>query len=223
MAATTRLILAGFFITAAAVSALAQESSVASSDGADGDPWHETLKGFDQWVLIQQVYTPKQTAEMRAKILEKSRRLPPDQSEEFRAEVDAKLAILFSAEARDARAWLSSTLAVASDSYAQKIKDKIPDVAKTSPDQLQEELSAFEYRRGGVKQYQQGVQKSREMAVKAVEEDASHQTEAATKARSVPTYNPAPGGKAINVPKSHEPYHSPYALKDPYAPFLRFW
>jgi hypothetical protein len=228
--AAIRFILAGFIITAATVRAPAQEPPVASSDGegvtdryADGDPWQETLKDFDQWVLVQRVYTPKQTAEMRAKILEKSRSLPPEEAAKLRGEIDAKLAILFSAEAREAREWLSSTLAVASDSYAQKIKAKIPDVAKTTPDQLQEELSSFEYRRSGVRQYQRDIQTSRETAAKAVQDDARRQAKAAAKARSVPTYNPAPGGPAMNVQKSHERYHSPYALKDPYAPFFRFW
>lgn len=228
--ATVRLILLGMILVAA-VRAPAQEpladSPVDRGEPADlfanEDPWRDTLRAFDQWAIVQQVYTPKQAAEMRAKILEKSHRLSPEEGEKFRAEIDAKLAVLLSAEAREARTWLSTTLAVASDSYANKIKAKIPDVVKSSPDQLQAGLDTFEYRRGGVPAFQQGVQQSREMTVKATQDDARRQAEAAARARTVPIYTPPPGGKAIGGPNSRVPFHSPYGLKDPYAPFFRFW
>jgi hypothetical protein len=229
------LVLVGalFLVVTVAMPVTAQQLQFAPPAGEAGispsalsAPWQQTLQTFEDWVQIQQLYTPQQTAEMRTKLLEKAYRLAPEESESFRHEIDAKLRVLMSEEARDARKWLASTLAVASDSYAQKIKAKLPDVVKESPNELMADLNAFESRQSNVKQYQQGLQETRQMTIKANEEDSRRQAEANAQAHVGSGYNPAPGGKAIGGPGSYQRYRSPYGPTIPYGAFgvgFRFW
>jgi len=189
------------------------------------EPWQQTLRDFDEWAQIQRLYTEQQVAEMREKILEKVADLPPEDSDRFRDEVNAKLHVMLSAEARDARKWLTDTLAVASDSYAKKVRAKMPDVVKESSSDLAADLDRFGSRQTNVKQYQQGMQKTREMQIKSLEENARRQAEANAKAREGSVYNPAPGGASRREPRTIYRYQSPYGPTSPYSinSAYRFW
>jgi hypothetical protein len=200
-------------------------SSARGSDPAASNLWRQTLQVFDEWGQFQQIYTPTQIAEIRRKMLDKAANLSPADSEQFRGEIDAKLHVLMSAEARDARKWLTDTLAVASDSYAKKIRSQLPDVVNESAPQLQADLDAFEAREASVKQYQQGFQQTRQMQVKALEEDARRQAEANAAAHVGSNYNPAPGGAAIGGPGAYQRYRSPYGptLPSGFGWGYRFW
>ena len=162
---------------------------------------------------------------MRGKILDKIVSLPTEDSERFRDEVNAKLHVMMSAEARDARKWLNDTLAVASDSYAAKIRAKLPDVVKESPNELQADLDKFEARESNVKQYEKGMQETRQMQIKSLEEDARRQAAANANARAASTYNPAPGGATSRAPRTYQRYSSPYGPTSPYSIGLgyRYW
>jgi hypothetical protein len=198
-------------------------SNLAGRSSLVSEPWQQTLRGFDEWSQVQQVYMPQQIAEMRRKILEKASSLSAAESERFRGEINAKLHVLMSAEARDARKWLADTLAVASDSYAEKVRAKLPDITKESARQLQADLDAFEARESNVKQYQQGLQETRKLAVRELEEDARGQAEANAQAHVGTNFNPAPGGTAIGGPGAYQRYRSPYGPTLPYGIGFRFW
>jgi hypothetical protein len=118
---------------------------------------------------------------------------------------------------------LADTLAVASDSYAEKIRAKLPDITKESARQLQADLDAFEARESNVKQYQQGLQQTRQIAIRELEEDARRQAESNAQAHVGTNYNPAPGGAAIGGPGAYSRYVSPYGPTLPYGIGLRFW
>jgi hypothetical protein len=198
-------------------------SSLAASSNVLSESWQETLRGFDEWSRVQQVYLPQQIVEMRRKMLDKATSLSPAESERFRGEISAKLHVLMSAEARDARKWLADTLAVASDSYAEKIRAKLPDITKESARQLQADLDAFEARESNVKQYQKGLQETRQMAIRELDEEARRQAESNAQAHVGTNYNPAPGGAAIGGPGAYGRYVSPYGPTLPYGFGLRFW
>jgi hypothetical protein len=201
-----------------------ESGALGNSSGIDAR-WRETLSSFDEWAIIQRLYTKPQIAEMRAKILEKIADLPPEDSERFRDEVNTKLEVMMSGEARDARKWLNDTLAVASDKYAQKVRANLPDVVKESPSQLQADLDAFASRQTSAKQYQQGMEKTREMQIKALETNARRQAAANARARDNNVYNPAPGGAVIRERRPNYRYSSPYGPTSPYSiyPAYRLW
>jgi len=193
------------------------------STTAIGGPWQQTLRAFDEWAQIQQTYTAEQITDMRRRMLEKAVSATPAVSEQFRAEINAKLQLLMGAEARDARRWLAATLAVASDSYAQKVRAQLPDVTKDSPAQLQAALDAFEARETTMKQYQQGLDQTRQMQIRAIQDSERRQAEANAQAHVGSNYNPAPGGAPSGVPNANLRYYSPYRPIIPYGFGLRYW
>jgi len=220
-----------FVSTVWAIPVLGQPSPFVPSANAVRDnssslsaAWQQTLQSFDDWGRVQEIYTPPQLAEMRQKMVEKAYRLAPDESESFRGDINAKLHILMSAEAGEARRWLTNTLAVASDSYAQKVRAQLPDVVTESPRQLQADLDAFAARQANVKQYQQGLEQTRQMAIKAIEADTRRQADANAQAYVGQTYNPYPSAAPIGGSAAYQRYRSPYTPAAPILPFgYRFW
>jgi hypothetical protein len=159
-----------------------------SADAAERDEilqgpvWRETMRSWDAWLTVQQVYDKDQVKKLKRQLAERVERMSATELEEFLEDLQAKLQILSGAEARDARRWLSDTLSVASDKYATKVRAKLPDVANLSAAELQRELDKFEERRGQVQRTEEGLQRSRQERVKAVQADLRRQHEESEKA-----------------------------------------
>lgn len=164
------------------------------------------LRDFDAWARVQTLYEPEQVKKFRARIVEKAGQLSGDDLAAFLADLTDRLHVLTSEEARDARRWLNQTLSVASDSYAKEIRSKLPDVAKLSAGELQEELDDFEARQTSNKQYRAGLEKTRQAQIKNIEQEKRRQEEANDRAAlsdgNYSPYSPA-------APRTYTPYRRP--------------
>ncbi|HVW37590.1 MAG TPA: hypothetical protein VHB99_09800 [Pirellulales bacterium] len=168
---------------------LAAEPGNTASNGAaerneilNSEAWRQTMLALDEWLSVQKIYEPKQAAQMRDRIVKRASQMSADELSDFMAELQAKLKILLGAEARDARQWLNETLATASDKYAKKVRAGLPDVAKMTPEQIQEELDEFERRRAQTRESRSAFERAEQARIKAVEADLKQQREASEKA-----------------------------------------
>jgi hypothetical protein len=151
-----------------------------ASSAAPTPPWDQILQLFDEWAAVQQLYSPAQASQWRAQIMSKAAALPPADAQRLAVDLNAKLHVMLGAEAREARKWLSETLAVASDSYAKQVKAGLPDPRNMTAAQLQARLDEFEGREANMKQFEAGLQSTRQMQVKAIE--AGERSQAAANA-----------------------------------------
>jgi len=149
-------------------------SAAATADGQ----WPHVLQLFDEWAAVQQIYTPEQVQQWRAQLISKAATLPPADAAALATSMSAKLQVLLGAEARDARKWLAQTLEVASDSYAAKVRARLPDPRTMTAAQLQARLDEFENREANVKQVVASEQKTRQMQIQAIEDDQRAQAAA---------------------------------------------
>jgi hypothetical protein len=168
---------------------LAAEPGDAASSGAaehneilNSESWRQTLLALDEWLSVQKIYEPKQAAQMRDQIVKRASQMSAEELSDFMAELQAKLKILLGAEARDARQWLNETLATASDKYAKKVRAELPDVAKMTPEQIQEELDKFERRRAQTRESRSAFERAEQARIKAVEADLKQQRQESEKA-----------------------------------------
>lgn len=148
----------------------------------NSEAWRQTMQALDEWLSVQKIYDPKRAAQFRDQIERRASQMSPDELSDFIAQLDAKLKILLGAEARDARQWLDATLATASDKYAKQIRAKLPDVAKLTPEQLQEELDEFERKRAQTRESSAAYKRAEQARIKAVEADLKQQREQSEKA-----------------------------------------
>jgi hypothetical protein len=199
----------------------------ARDDRRSSDPWRGTLERFDDWAATQQFYSHRQIEQMRRELIAKGERLSPDQADRLRRDLDTKLNILMSDEAREARQWLGKTLAVASPSYAQRVRSRLPDVMNESPPQVQADLNALAAREASAGRVEQGVERTRQQSVEAVEERARRQADANDQARAnagaASGANLPPPGNG--PPRLYQRYVSPYQPVIPYpAPlYYGYW
>lgn len=169
--------------------ALAAEPNGSASDEAsqrneilNSAAWQQTMQALDEWISVQRIYEPKRAAQFRDHIERQASQMSPAELSDFMAVLNAKLKILLGAEARDARQWLDETLATASDKYAKQIRSKLPDVAKMTPDQIQEELDEFERRRAETRESRAAYEQGQQARIKAVAADLKQQREESEKA-----------------------------------------
>jgi len=154
----------------AIINAQGPAAPLTASTNAPANPmWAHVMQQFDEWAAVQQIYTPDQVRQWRAQILSKASSLPAADGQRFAQDLNAKLQVMLGAEARDARKWLAETLAVASEAYAKQIKAGLPDPQTMSAAQIQARLDNFEGREANVKQYEAGLQKTRQMQVQVAE------------------------------------------------------
>jgi hypothetical protein len=173
-----------------------------NADGAipQSDDWRTIMHEFDEWASVQQIYDSTQVARYRQQLVQRESTLRGAQRQDFLDDLSAKLKILSSAEARKAREWLAENLAVASDSYAKKIKSQLPDVARLTASQLQEQLDEFQDRRAQTQAGNAEFSRFREQQVANIQaerrrqEAAVAQADARAQSDSYSGYHPGSGG-----------------------------
>jgi hypothetical protein len=152
------------------------DSATATRDEILQSPvWKETMRAWDKCLAIQKIYDVQQVKKLKQQLAEKIERMSAEELEDYLDDLEAKLQILMEAEARDARRWLNDTLSVASDKYAKKIREGLPDVANLSADELQAELDRFEYRRTQTQQSEAAIQQARKDRVRVVQAELRQQ------------------------------------------------
>lgn len=137
--------------------------------------WGDTMRSFDEWQSVQQTYDKQQARQLRIRLIDKINSMDAEQLKEFLPTLEQKLAILLSAEARQARSWFRQNLDLASDQYADKMRKKLPDIARMTPEQLQESLDTFENKVTQQQKVQQEFNQGRQQQVKNVESELKRQ------------------------------------------------
>lgn len=171
--------------------------------------WGDTMRAFDEWQSVQQTYDKQQARQLRIRLIDKINSMDANQLKEFLPNLEAKLNILLSAEARQARSWFRQNLDVASDQYAEKMRKSLPDIARMTPEQLQESLDSFENKLSQQEKIQKEFNRGRQQQVKNVEADLKRQREEQDAAidRAYESSQAAGGGGGLYSPGM--PYNPP--------------
>ena len=154
-------------------SARAQDGGSPTSDRnqiLNSPEWKQTMKDFEEWTTVQQIYDKDQMAKLKQQFDQKVADMSADQMKEFIGDLKQKLKVLNSDEARDARKWLGETLAVAAPAYAEKIREQLPNIANMSAAQLQLQLDEYEDKIAAKRKYATEFAKEREDQAKQIRE-----------------------------------------------------
>ncbi len=155
------------------------EKARAQDDGAktpdrqtilNSPQWKQTMRDFEEWSSVQQIYDKDQMAKLKQQLEQKVAGMSADQMTDFMDDLKQKLTILHSDEARDARKWLSETFAVAAPAYAEKLREKLPDIATLTAAQLQLQLDKYEDEMAAKRKYATDFAKEREDQAKQIRE-----------------------------------------------------
>jgi hypothetical protein len=181
---------------AAAPARPAANDAAARNDILQSRSWQDTLQQFDDWLSNQVLYDDDEVRHIRARLNAGIGRMSATQLEVFLNDMRQKLAILSSDRALDAQDYLAEKFLVASDAYARRIRDQLPDLLSMSPTQVEQRLSMFAAKRRSRQQAQGAFEQSRERRlasntaqVKARQEHRQRigtRTTAATAAASTP-------------------------------------
>lgn len=138
---------------AAPAAGAASDATAAANEAARqqilrSDRWRNAARGLDQWLSVQQLYTPQEVTILRAQFKARIDRMSPAELEKQLADMEAKLSVLSSPEAEDARRWLAQFLAVQAKYSPDELRQMRPDVANMTATQIREELQRFQARRG---------------------------------------------------------------------------
>lgn len=145
--------------------------------------WQQAVRNMNQWLSIQQLYSPQEVAVLRSEFHSRVARMSPEELEKQLNEIEAKLAILASPEAEDARRWMAQFLAVQAKYSEAELRARRPDVARMTASQIQQELANFQKRRGGMQMSQAAVQQGRALQVQNAQNMQAQRQQAAERAR----------------------------------------
>lgn len=105
----------------------------------ESDRWKRAYNSFNDWLAVQQVYTPEQAAQIKSEMRGRIETMSPDELKQFLKEMEDRLHVLSSPEAADARAWLQQFFAVARNPEQQLGRQR-PDVLNMSADEIRQEI-----------------------------------------------------------------------------------
>lgn len=131
--------------------------------------WQETMRNLDEWFSVQKLYDAQEVKTLREKMSAKIAAMNAEQLVDFYIDLRQRLVILNGQEARDARRWLGETLAVAAPAYAKQVLAKLPDVARLTASQLQEQLDEFEDRQAQTIRSSAAFERGREERARTVQ------------------------------------------------------
>ncbi|HEY1602524.1 MAG TPA: hypothetical protein VGG64_23170 [Pirellulales bacterium] len=147
---------------AAAPARPAADDAAARNDILQSRSWQDTMQQFDNWLSNQILYDDDEVRHIRARLNAGIGRMSATQLEVFLNDMRQKLAILSSDRALDAQDYLAEKFLVASDAYARRIREQLPDLLSMSPTQVEQRLSMFAAKRRSRQQAQGAFEQSRE-------------------------------------------------------------
>ena len=145
----------------------ASNDSAARNEILQSSSWRDTLRQFNDWLAVQVLYDEEGTKHIKARLEGAIGRMTPGQLKTFEADLRNKLAVLTSDRALDAQAFLAEKFLVASDAYARRIRQQLPDVLSMTAAQIDQRLSVYASRRQAKAQLQDSFQQSREQRLAA--------------------------------------------------------
>ena len=149
----------------------------------ESDRWRRATRGLNEWLSVQQLYSPDEVAVLRSQFRSRVAKMSPTELKNHLDDMEDKLAVLSSPEAEEARRWMSQFLAVQAKYTDAQLRAKRPDVANMTASQIRRELEQFQARRGVTQQSQAAVQQSRAVQVQATQDARAAQQRAAQAAR----------------------------------------
>lgn len=158
----------------------------------ESDRWRRTTRGLNEWLSVQQLYSPDEVAVLRSQFRARVARMSPTELKNHLDDMEAKLEVLSSPEAEDARRWMSQFLAVQAKYTDAQLRAKRPDVANMSARQIRQELENFQARRGVARQGQTAVSQARATQVQSAQSRRQAQTTVQpSRAATIGNQNPA--------------------------------
>jgi TolA-binding protein len=204
------LIVSGVAAVAQVQQPAANTNPAAANEAArqqilQSDRWKNAVHGFEQWLSVQQLYSPQEVALLRSQFKSRVERMSPAELEQQLTRMEEKLAVLTSPEADDARRWLSQFLAVQKKYTDAELRRMRPDVAGMTAAQIREELARFQSRRGQVQGVQSATQQARSLQVQSAQNIQATRRQAEEAARKQATQA---GSTAATFPQPSQPPRS---------------
>ena len=131
----------------------------------NGREWLETRRAFEQWLSIQNTYSPEEVQEMRASLRDRIEKMSVAELQSFLADSREKLAVLLGSEAQQARLWLAQRLAVEVNLTPEQIQKHRPDVLNKTPAQLEAWLIQWRQQRNQTQQVQRAFDEGRKTQI----------------------------------------------------------
>ena len=105
--------------------------------------WRRLVRAFEEWLSVQQIYTPQQADEISASLQAQVAYMPAAQLADFADEMEDRMSVLLSEDAMDARAYLRY---FTEEARQRKLAQsgRVPDVFGMTASQLREELRQFQ-------------------------------------------------------------------------------
>ncbi len=166
----------------------------------ESDEWRQLSRTFDEWLTVQQIYTPEEIATISADLQHRVATMSPRELREFQHDMMDRLHVLLSPEAAEARHWLEQFVARTVNPEQQLGRNR-PDVLNMNASQIRQEILWLEQQRGKRLQAQAAFERGRAL-----------QSQSALDARAA---QQASNQNAIN--RSSWPANTP-RTRSPYAP-----
>jgi hypothetical protein len=136
--------------------------SAARNDILQSRSWQDTLQQFNDWLSNQALYDDEQVRHIRARLDAGIGRMTADQLQVFLGDLRQKLDILASDRALDAQDYLAEKFLVASEAYARRIRQQLPDLLSMTPTEVDQRISIFASKRRSRAHLHSAFEQSRE-------------------------------------------------------------
>ena len=127
--------------------------------------WRRAMFEFKEWLSAQQLYTPQQVEQLKARFNERVARMTASELGFLLSDMEAKFQILESPQAREAREWMGQYLSVMSDRMRAQVLKDMPDPATMTAAQLSQEIMRIEEKRATIEQQQAAFDRTRQSQV----------------------------------------------------------
>ncbi len=150
----------------------------------ESDRWRQARRALNEWLSIQQLYSPDEVAVLRSEFRARVERMSPTELMDQLENLEDKLSVLASPEVEEARRWLSQFLSVQAKYSEAELRQRRPDIANMTASQIRQELVNFQQRRGVTQQTHAVAAQGRAIQVQATQEVRQAQQRANEEARN---------------------------------------
>lgn len=185
---------------------LTREDVLTSTD------WRRTMLSLSTWFDSQQMYTPEQVLGFKREINRRAKEMTPTELLTMQHDIDSKLSILNGEQARQVRLWLREQLSLVSDDYARQVKGGLPDIARITPDELQDYLNDFVLRINAQKRGSQELASARSAQAQMVTSKLAQQRADANRAIDAAIASGRSGGSGVVGSRNVSGPESPWGI-----------
>ena len=182
--------------------------------------WENMQAEFHDWLSLQVVLTPQQSAELKAKLNAEVDTMSAAELQTFLDQWDAKLKVLLGKDAAEAREWLAQNLVVMADGYRKQFLDELglTNISDMSAAQIEQKILQIRAKRISLQKQRSEFDASRQQELQfATKVHAQWQREADQaakdfgKAAKLGTYQSHYSPRTYNVPARYYPaYGGPF-------------